>query len=132
MTRQEALALRALIEKGAASLSDADALQGKQLFACWSAQESYGAGQRVRYEGVLYRCLQGHDAQVSWTPAAAPSLWAKVLVEDPQQIPPWEQPDSTNPYRTGDEVTHNGKIWQCTIDYNVWEPGVYGWTEVTA
>jgi len=32
---------------------------------------------------------------------------------------------------TGDKVRHNGKIWVSIADYNVWEPGVYGWEEVT-
>ena len=28
---------------------------------------------------------------------------------------------------TGDKVRHNDDIWQSTVDYNTWEPGVYGW-----
>jgi len=24
-------------------------------------------------------------------------------------------------------VRHNGSIWVSLTDYNVWEPGVYGW-----
>ena len=44
-------------------------------------------------------------------------------------IPEWEQPDSTNPYMKGDKVTHGGKTWVSDIDNNVWEPGVYGWSE---
>ena len=79
----------------------------------------------------MYRCLQGHTAQADWTPDAAPSLWAKVLIPDPEMIPEWEQPDSTNTYSAGDKVTHNGKTWVSGIDNNVWEPGVYGWTEVS-
>lgn len=50
---------------------------------------------------------------------------------DPAVIPAWQQPDSTNPYMTGDKVTHGGKTWRSTCDNNVWEPGVYGWEEVT-
>ena len=60
-----------------------------------------------------------------------PSLWAKVLIPDPDVIPELEQPDSTYPYMIGDRVTHNGVTWESTIDNNVWEPGVYGWTEVS-
>lgn len=30
----------------------------------------------------------------------------------------------------GDKVSHNGKHWQSDIDANVYEPGVYGWSEV--
>ena len=53
-----------------------------------------------------------------------------MLIPDPTVVPEWEQPDSTNPYAKGDKVTHNGKTWVSDIDGNVWEPGVYGWTEV--
>ena len=83
----------------------------------------------MRYDGVLYKCLQDHTVQVDWTPTAASSLWAKVLIPDPDIIPEWEQPDSTNPYSKGDKVMHNGKTWVSDIDNNVWTPGEYGWTE---
>lgn len=41
-----------------------------------------------------------------------------------------DMPNCTNPYQTGDKVTYNGATWISTIDNNVWEPGVYGWTKV--
>lgn len=68
--------------------------------------------------------------QDDWTPDVTPSLFAKVLIPDASVVPEWEQPDSTNPYMTGDKVTHNKKTWVSDVDNNVWEPGVYGWTEV--
>lgn len=125
-----ALKLRPFIEKASACLDDVDALEAVQLFPVWSPAGVYAAGDRVRYNGILYRCLQAHNAQETWNPADATSLWAKVLIPDPDVIPEWEQPDSTNPYMKGDKVTHNGKTWMSDIDNNVWEPGVYGWTEV--
>ena len=133
MTPQEkARLLRPMIEKAAVSLDDTDALKAVELFPEWNATAHYDVDQRVRYGGVLYRCLQSHDAQDGWNPADAPSLWAKVLIPDPEVIPEWEQPDSTNPYHKGDKVKHNGKTWVSDIDGNVWEPGVYGWSEVTS
>ena len=122
--------LRPYIEKAAISLSDEDALEAVQLFPNWNEEGEYEKDMRVLYEGILYRCLQTHIAQAAWTPVAAPSLWAKVLIPDENVIPEWEQPDSTNPYKKGDRVSYNGKIWESTIDGNVWAPGVYGWNEV--
>lgn len=122
--------LRPIIERAAQSLPDETALEAVTLFPVWDSNAAYPVGQRVRYSDTLYNCLQAHTAQEDWTPEAAPSLWAKVLIPDPDTIPEWEQPDSTNPYMTGDQVTHNGKTWVSDIDNNVWEPGVYGWTEV--
>lgn len=123
--------LRPLIEKAAISLDDSDALEAIQLFPEWHADENnYEKDTRVRYDGVLYKCLQSHIPQPAWTPTAAPSLWTKVLIPDPTIIPKWEQPESTNPYQLGDKVSHNGKIWESIVPNNVWEPGIYGWTEV--
>ena len=45
-------------------------------------------------------------------------------------IQEWSQPSSVNPYMAGDKVTHQGLIWESNIDNNVWEPGVYGWTQI--
>ena len=127
-----AKALRARIESNATVMPDEEAVQFVELFPNWSPNGvSYTADTRVRYNGVLYRVLQDHVSQEEWTPTAAASLFAKVLIPDDNVIPEWEQPDSTNPYMAGDTVTHNGKTWTSDVDNNVWEPGVYGWTEVT-
>ena len=126
---EHARKLRAIIEKAATSLADEDALEAVELFPAWDNAKTYEVGNRVRYDGVLYSCVTDHTAQADWTPVASPSLWAKVLVSDDGTILPWEQPDSTNPYKAGDVVTHNDKTWESTVDNNVWEPGVYGWTE---
>lgn len=129
MTRGKAKQLRALIETLAITLDDKTALTGVELFPAWAADTAYAVGDRVQYNGVLYKVLQDHTSQAGWTPDAAPSLFAKVLIPDTDVIPEWEQPDSTNPYSAGDKVTHNGKTWVSNIDGNVWEPGVYGWNE---
>lgn len=96
----------------------------------WESPHAYVKDYRVRYEGLLYRCLQAHTSQETWNPVDATSLWARMLVPDPEVIPDWEQPSSTNPYMMGDKVRHNGQTWQSDIDNNVWEPGVYGWSVV--
>ena len=123
--------LRADIDSAATLLTDEQAAAVPGIYYPWSGDgTAYAAGDRVQYAGVLYKCLQAHTSQATWTPTDAPSLWAKVLIPTPGEIPDWEQPSSTNPYSKGDKVRHNGKIWTSNIDGNVWEPGVYGWTEV--
>ena len=125
--------LRPYIEKAALSLSDEDALEAVQLFPNWNESAAYLEGDKVNYEGVLYRCLQSHAAQVAWTPTAAPSLWAKVLIPDENVIPEWEQPDSTNPYMRGDKVIFEGQVYESAIDNNIWSPSAYpaGWKVVS-
>lgn len=124
--------LRPYIEKAAIALDDTDALEATQLFPTWRADATYKKDDRVRYDTILYKCLQNHMAQEAWTPIAAPSLWAKVLIPSPDVIPEWEQPDSTNAYQIGDKVRFEGKVYESTIANNVWSPAAYpgGWREV--
>lgn len=130
MKRSEALKLRGIIEQSAQSLSDETALKAVCLHPMWASGTVYHVGIKVQYNGTLYRCLTAHTAQDGWKPDVSPSLWAKVLVSEDGTALPWEHPDSTNPYMKGDKVTHNGKTWESNVDNNVWEPGVYGWTEI--
>lgn len=109
------------------TLSDEEALTVAVIFPEWSADSAdsvnYKKDDRVRYGDTLYKCLQGHTSQDSWTPDAAPSLWARV--DDPTiEWPEWVQPTgSTDAYPKGAKVTHNGKKWISDLDANVWEPG---------
>ena len=122
--------LRPYIEKAAISLTDADALEAVELFANWQSNVQYEKDTRVKYDGILYKCLQTHTSQDAWTPIAAPSLWVKVLIPDENVIPEWEQPESTNAYMVGDKVMFEGHIYESAINNNIWSPSAYpaGWT----
>ena len=129
MTRAEAQAIIAALVTLRESATDEQALSVPVLYPAWRSGVAYVTGQRVLHNGVLYKVLQDHASQDDWTPDAAASLFAQVLIPDENVIPEWVQPDSTNPYAKGDKVTHNGKTWVSDYDNNVWEPGVFGWTE---
>ena len=131
MTRTEAKAVIAALVALRESATDEQALSAPVLYPAWRSGVAYVTGQRVLHNAVLYKVLQDHTSQETWTPEAAPSLFAKVLIPDETVIPEWEQPDSTNPYSKGDKVTNNGKTWVSDYDNNVWEPGVFGWSEVS-
>lgn len=129
MTRGKAKLLRNLIEQLAITLDDATALTGIELFPTWGLI-SYSIGDRVQYNGTLYKCIQAHTAQSDWTPDATPALWVVVSIDE---YPEWVQPTGAHDaYAKGSKVTHNGKKWISSYDANVWEPGVYGWEEQTA
>lgn len=106
--------------------------QPRVLFEPWSGEgAAYVAGD-IRMRGAeLYRCLTDHTSQANWTPEDSPSLWARIA--DPaEEWPEWVQPvGSTDAYAKGAKVSHNGKKWTSDVDANVFEPGVYGWTEVS-
>ncbi|MED7951330.1 M28 family peptidase [Streptomyces sp. BE303] len=44
----------------------------------WAAGTTYQAGDTVTFNGLSYRCLQGHTAQVGWEPPIVPALWQRI------------------------------------------------------
>lgn len=131
---QKARMYRAKIEENATVMDDESAADFPALFPMWSPDGiTYEPGDRIRYGETLYKVVQGHTSQYGWTPENAPSLFAEVLPgQGGTDIGEWTQPDSTNPYMTGDRVIYNGKTYESTIDNNVWSPVDYpaGWREV--
>lgn len=131
-------AMRKQAEINATDNTDAQAFEVSTLYVDWRTLEegySLAVGDRVTYNDVLYNVITAHNVQSTWNPVDSPSLFAKVLIPDPEVIPEWEQPDSTNPYSKGDRVTHNEKTWESLVDNNVWEPGALGteslWKDVS-
>lgn len=116
----------------AGNIDPVTASEHTELFSPWAYPVSYKTGNIRERNGKLYKCLQDHTSQETWTPENSPSLW--VAISDPaEEWPEWSQPvGSTDAYTKGAKVSHNGKHWTSDVDNNVWEPGVYGWTEAVA
>ena len=112
----------------AQSLTDEQAITVKDIYPIWDGNGvSYQKDFYLTHDGKLYKVLQAHTSQADWTPDTAPSLFAEVLPgQGGTGIGEWVQPGSTNPYMTGDRVTHNGGMWESLVDNNVWEPGAQG------
>lgn len=99
-------------------------------------------------DGVLYRSITGtqeRPTELLYHPKDVPALLVKVEEEVPEEpenpnpdepqpseeYPEWVQPiGAHDAYAQGAKVSHNGKKWTSNVENNVWEPGVYGWTEV--
>lgn len=118
-----------------ADLTEEQSMRVADLYQPWKENQSYAAGDIVKYgvnadgETQLYQVLQAHTSQSDWTPDTAVSLFKAIgFADDGTSV--WTQPlGATDAYMQGDTVSHNGKTWVSDIDNNVWEPGVYGWTE---
>lgn len=146
MTRREAKTFRTQLEALAGTMPDETLVTIPALAPQWKnlIGTTVPEGFRFAYGIQLYRVIEhGTDAngqplthtfQAHWPPDQAPSLYARILPGQDGAIGPWERPDSTNGYRKGQQVTHNGKTWESDQDNNVWEPGTTGapWHEVTA
>lgn len=110
------------------TVDDETALTGKELYPVWAENISVSVNDRYQYNDKLYKCVQAHITQADWTPDKTPALWVEVSLDE---FPEWKQPAGAHDaYAKGDKVKHNGKKWESTADANVWEPGVYGWSEI--
>ena len=112
---------------------DVVALSIQEFYDIWEVGVLYSVGRYITHNDILYKVLTEHTSQTDWTPDAAPSLFAKVLIDPTgETIPEWVQPDSTNAYMTGDKVTYEGVVYESTIDNNIWSPTDYpaGWKVV--
>ena len=121
------IAFVTLAESGA--IDEVTATEHVDVFAEWEANVANAIGNLRTYGGRLYKCVQAHTSQADWVPPATPALW--ILAGDPaDEWPEWSQPvGAHDAYAAGDKCSHNEKHWVSDVDGNVWEPGVYGWTE---
>lgn len=134
MKRSELFKIREMIEKASASLPDADAIEAVGLFPAWAVGVAYSVGERVQYDGKLYKVVQAHTSQADWTPPTIPALFTEVA--KPGEIPVWKQPTGAqDAYNKGDKVWYpdvNTTVYESVIDSNVWSPNDYpqGWKVV--
>lgn len=132
MTWEHLRKLKEMVHKASESLPDEDALEAVELFPVWGIGIDYARTVRVRYEDKLYRCEQPHTSQAGWEPPNVPALWTEVA--KPGEIPVWKQPTGAqDAYMKGDRVHYpdkDGPVYESDVDNNVWEPGVYGWTQI--
>jgi hypothetical protein len=99
-----ALRIKPVLQKGAQSLGDEDALTIKTLYPEWETGVEYTARKKVMRNGTLYRCLQAHTSQTSWAPELASSLWTAIDEEHKGTI------NDPIPYN-GNMALENGKYY---------------------
>jgi len=96
-------------------------------YRVWTAGVSYGAGDVIQYNGILYEVIQAHTSQSGWTPPVVPALFKSKTVDG--AVAAWVQPTGAHDaYMVHSQVLHTGQFWMSLIDNNVWEPGVFGWS----
>ena len=104
------------------------------------AHDMYKAGEYMIWtDGKTYKSKM----DTAYSPADYPQAWEDQSGDETgggeggesgggTTAAPWKQPEGAHDaYNKDDVVSHTGKLWKSTVDANVWEPGVYGWTEVT-
>ena len=114
------------------TLDDITISEHPTMFVKWDKNWTGKAGTIVRDGDNLYRSI--HDitnVAQNTKPSETPSMWTRI--GDPnEEYPEWVQPiGSHDAYSAGDKTSHLDKKWISMVDGNVWEPGVYGWNEVS-
>lgn len=121
------------------TVDDETALNALDLYPRWEdnigltvTSDDIAKGlNRYQHNGELYKVVQPTVFQEQYEPGAegTSSIFVKISLEE---WPAWVQPTGAHDaYAKDDKVTHNDKKWISDVDANTWEPGVYGWTEVT-
>lgn len=128
MTREHARHIRQQIEAAAKLQDDETALESIWMYPAWATNTDYNVDDRIRHGETLYRCVQGHTSQDTWTPDVTAALWVVVSLDE---YPEWKQPTGVqDAYRIGDKCSYNGQHYVCTYDYNTYAPDVWGWESV--
>lgn len=113
-------------------LDDETLSEHADVFPIWDEYWRGKRGDIVRDEGKLFRSIHDvNDAGQNRKPSATPSMWTPIG-NPGEEWPEWSQPlGGHDAYMSGDKVAYDGKHWISTADNNVWQPGVYGWEEVS-
>lgn len=122
-------AVKRMLASSTEELSDEDALAVAALFPTWASKigSEVAVGERLWYDGKLYKVVQAHTATDLWTPDHTPALYTEISIEE---WPEWVQPTGAqDAYNRGDKVTFEGAHYVSLIDGNVYSPAVYpaGW-----
>lgn len=118
MKRERAYKIIDAIKGVRAILTDEVALEYIALYPDWEIGKDLLVGDRIEHEGKLYKVVQAHTTQESWTPNLTPSLFEPIDVVNEGTL--------TNPIIAAAGMCYfkdkyyldetDGKIYLCTRD----------------
>jgi len=104
--------------------------ENADLFPVWDENFTGGRGTIVQDEGLLFRAIHDVGVGQNTKPSETPSMWTQKG-NPGEEFPQWIQPIGVHDaYPAGARVTHNELRWVSDVDSNIWEPGIFGWTQV--
>lgn len=105
------------ISKAVTYVPDDEAAEMVDIFPSWSVGKAYAIGDRIAYDGKLYKVIQAHTSQSDWLPSVVPALYAEVA--KPGQ---GDDPSNPIPYNGNMELfkgkyySQDGVVYICTRD----------------
>lgn len=80
----------------------------------WQSDTRYAIGDVVRYNGIVYRCIEGHTSDnIDLTITTDIDKW-EILFENIQYRGNWQ---SSVTYRVNDLVKFGGTVWRCKKEH---------------
>ena len=118
MKREKAIAIIDAIKRLRETLTDEVAIDYIAIFHDWTVGEELTVGDRIEYEGKLYKVVQAHTTQEGWAPDLTPALFEPIDVVNEGTL--------TNPIVAAAGMCYfkdkyyldetNGKVYLCTRD----------------
>lgn len=125
-TDEVVVKLVALMQEQVTNQSDEDALNNIELFPTWISKmgESVSIGERLYFDGKLWKVVQTHTVQEDWKPDVATSLFVQVQKNSEQGTKDNPIPYSLNmELIEGKYYTQGGVLYKCirALAQSVWD-----------
>lgn len=104
ITENEVMSMLITAQINTLSVDDATAVRMTAFYPEWAKDTAYTVGYKVQYLGKLYKVVQAHTSQETWTPDITASLYERIdEVHDGTKYDPI-------PYE-GNMTLYNGKYY---------------------
>lgn len=104
LSENEVLSMLITAQINTLSVDDATAVRMTAFYPEWAKDTAYTVGYKVQYLGKLYKVVQAHTSQETWTPDITASLYTRIdEVHDGSKYDPI-------PYE-GNMTLYNGKYY---------------------
>ena len=113
---EAALRAKPILQKGAQSLSDEEALKVKGIYDEWAAGVDVKVHEKQLRNGRLYRCSKAHTTQADWPPELTPDLWEGI---DETHAGTLDEPipyEGNMALENGKYYSQGGVVYLCTRD----------------
>ena len=78
LTAEEVTAMLIKQQINTLSVDDATAVRMTAFYPEWAKDTAYTVGYKVQYLGKLYKVIQAHTSQETWTPDITASLYTRI------------------------------------------------------
>ena len=116
LTAEEVTALLIKEQINTLSVDDATAVRMVAFYPEWAKDTAYTIGYKVQYHGKLYKVIQAHTSQETWTPDITASLYTRIdEVHDGTKYDPIPYEGNMSLYN-GKYYSQDGVTYLCNRD----------------